>query len=54
MMEPGAAGERSPTSIMFRFFPTILEEYRDIRTAMQMRGLSGLRNPIALLEYRFV
>ena len=43
-----------PTSIMFRFFPTILEEYRDIRTAMQMRGVSGLRNPIAMLEYRFV
>ena len=43
-----------PTSIMFRFFPTILEEYRDIRTAMQMRGISGLRNPIAMLEYRFV
>lgn len=43
-----------PTSIMFRFFPTILEEYRDIRTAMHMRGISGLRNPIAMLEYRFV
>lgn len=43
-----------PTSIIFRFFPTIGEEYRDIRTAMRMRGISGLRNPIAMLEYRFV
>ncbi|WP_255550023.1 energy-coupling factor transporter transmembrane component T [Corynebacterium sp. TAE3-ERU2] len=43
-----------PTSIIFRFFPTIAEEYRDIRTAMRMRGISGLRNPVAMLEYRFV
>ena len=43
-----------PTSFIFRFFPTIAEEYRDIRTAMRMRGISGLRNPIAMLECRFV
>lgn len=43
-----------PTSIIFRFFPTIAEEYRDIRTAMRMRGISGLRNPVTMLEYRFV
>lgn len=43
-----------PASIIFRFFPTIAEEYRDIRTAMRMRGISGVRNPVAMLEYRFV
>lgn len=43
-----------PTSIIFRFFPTINEEYRDIRTAMKMRGISGFRNPVKMLEYRFV
>jgi energy-coupling factor transport system permease protein len=43
-----------PVAIIFRFFPTIGEEYRDIRTAMRMRGISGLRNPVAMLEYRFV
>ena len=40
--------------IYLPIFPTIAEEYRDIRTAMRMRGISGLRNPIAMLEYRFV
>lgn len=43
-----------PVSIVFRFFPTIGEEYRNIRMAMRMRGISGLRNPVAMLEYRFV
>jgi energy-coupling factor transport system permease protein len=43
-----------PAAIVFRFFPTIGEEYRDIKTAMRMRGVSGLRNPVAMLEYRFV
>ena len=43
-----------PAAIIFRFFPTIGEEYRDIKTAMRMRGISGLRNPVAMLEYRFV
>ncbi|MGO1480593.1 MAG: energy-coupling factor transporter transmembrane component T [Brachybacterium sp.] len=43
-----------PASVIFRFFPTVAEEYRDITTAMRMRGISGLRNPVAMLEYRFV
>lgn len=46
-----------PLSVMFRFFPTIVEEYRSIRDAMRMRGI-GLRslgqNPVVLLEYRMV
>lgn len=43
-----------PAAVAFRFLPTIAEEYHEIRTAMRMRGISGLRNPIAMLEYRFV
>ena len=43
-----------PTAIIFRFFPTVREEYRDIKTAMRMRGVGGLRQPIRMLEYRLV
>ncbi len=45
-----------PLSVMFRFFPTIAEEYRSIRDAMRMRGIGGGlgRNPAAALEYRMV
>jgi energy-coupling factor transport system permease protein len=38
-----------PLSVMFRFFPTIAEEYRGIRDAMRMRGLSPFS-----IEYRLV
>lgn len=43
-----------PTAIIFRFFPTVREEYRDIKTAMRMRGVGGVRQPIRMLEYRLV
>ncbi|WP_167147371.1 energy-coupling factor transporter transmembrane component T [Actinomyces sp. ZJ308] len=43
-----------PTAIIFRFFPTVGEEYRDIKTAMRMRGVGGIRQPIRMLEYRLV
>ena len=46
-----------PLAVVFRFFPTIVEEYGSIGDAMRMRGI-GLggrtRNPITLLEYRLV
>lgn len=43
-----------PISVMFRFFPTIKEEYFFIKDAMRMREIQTLRNPIAMLEYRIV
>ena len=44
-----------PFAVMFRFFPTIREEWEDIRNAMRMRGI-GLagRNPLDVLEYHMV
>lgn len=46
-----------PLSVMFRFFPTVLEEASAISDSMRMRGLSGtaiLKKPIMALEYRLV
>lgn len=43
-----------PLSVVFRLFPTIREEYASIGDAMKMRGISTLRNPIKMLEYRVV
>lgn len=47
-----------PCSVMFRFFPTVLEESRAIHDAMRIRGIGGIRrlvtNPLAMLEYRLV
>ncbi len=46
-----------PFSVMFRFFPTIREESGAIGDAMRMRGIGpggGVKNPVALLEYRLV
>lgn len=44
-----------PLSVIFRFFPTIGEEYRAIQDAMKMRGISaGGRNPLLMIEYRLV
>jgi energy-coupling factor transport system permease protein len=44
-----------PLSVMFRFFPTVREEYSAIGDAMRMRGvvLAGGK-PLKMLEYRFV
>lgn len=43
-----------PVSSMFRFFPTIKEEYAAIRDAMYLRKIGSWRNPIEMLEYRMV
>ncbi len=44
-----------PLSVIFRFFPTISEEYRAIQDAMKMRGIRmGDRNPFLMVEYRLV
>ncbi|MBR2284123.1 MAG: energy-coupling factor transporter transmembrane protein EcfT [Ruminococcus sp.] len=44
-----------PMSVMFRFFPTVLEEFSDINTAMKMRDIRiGGRNAEKIIEYRLV
>lgn len=43
-----------PFAVMFRFFPTIKEEYLSIRDAMRMRGIQFNRNILSMLEYRLV
>lgn len=43
-----------PVSVMFRFFPTIQEEYGAIRDAMRLREVGSWRNPMEMLEYRMV
>lgn len=43
-----------PMSVLFRFFPTIVEEYGHVRDAMRMREIGNLRQPMAMLEYRMV
>lgn len=40
------------TAVVIRFFPTVMEDYRQIRSAMALRGISvGLRHPARSLEY---
>lgn len=44
-----------PMSVMFRFFPTVMEEWSAIGDAMRMRGIRmGGGKAGAILEYRFV
>lgn len=44
-----------PMSVMFRFFPTVAEEWNAIGDAMRMRGIGfGGRRTGAVLEYRIV
>lgn len=44
-----------PMSVIFRFFPTISEEYSAINDAMRMRGIRfGGKNPFLMIEYRIV
>ena len=43
-----------PVSVVFRFFPTVKEEYAAIRDAMKMRGITTFRSPMKMLEYRVV
>lgn len=44
-----------PMSVIFRFIPTIAEEYRAISDAMRMRGIRiGGSSPLLMIEYRLV
>lgn len=44
-----------PLSVMFRFFPTVLDEFRFINAAMKMRGIRfGHVGFARLIEYRMV
>jgi energy-coupling factor transport system permease protein len=44
-----------PLAVIFRFFPTVGEEYAAISDAMRMRGITlAGGNPLAMLEYRLV
>lgn len=44
-----------PLSVIFRFFPTISEEYQAIRDAMKMRGIRlGSGTPLLMIEYQVV
>lgn len=44
-----------PLSVMFRFFPTVLDEFKSINTAMKMRGIRFGGVGIAkMIEYRIV
>lgn len=44
-----------PLSVMFRFFPTVMEEYGSISDAMRMRGIRfGGKRSSRMIEYRFV
>ncbi len=44
-----------PLAVIFRFFPTISEEYNAISDAMRMRQIRlGKCGPLALLEYRII
>lgn len=43
-----------PFAVVFRFLPTVAEEYRSIRDAMRLRGINWKCGPVAMLEYRLV
>ena len=44
-----------PLSVIFRFFPTVGEEYGAIRDAMKMRGIRfGGEKPFLMVEYRLI
>lgn len=48
-----------PTSVIFRFVPTMREEYASIQDAMRMREIQFCskrfwKNPISIVEYRIV
>ena len=42
-----------PSVTVIRFFPTIAEDYRQIRNAMALRGIT-YRNPMEALEYMLI
>jgi energy-coupling factor transport system permease protein len=44
-----------PMSVMFRYFPTLKEEYLSIRDAMKMREIGqSIKNPFTYIEYILV
>lgn len=44
-----------PFSVMFRYFPTLGEEYRSIHDAMKMREIGqSIKNPFTYIEYVLV
>lgn len=44
-----------PLSVMFRFFPTVVDEFHSINTAMKMRGIQlGSVGIAKMIEYRLV
>ena len=43
-----------PFTVIFRFFPTVVDEYHSIQDAMKMRGIGIRKGPAAILEYRLV
>ena len=42
-----------PIAVMFRFFPSFMEESRNIKLAMRIRGIT-FKNPIKYIEYVIV
>ncbi len=44
----------APVSVVFRLFPTIIDEYRAVSEAMKLRDIGSFRNPVKMLEYRMV
>ncbi len=43
-----------PLSVMFRFFPTVIQEASAIQRVMKMRGIRVGASPMRVLEYRLV
>lgn len=43
-----------PISVIFRFFPTIAEEYRSINYAMKMRGIKFSNHFFKMIEYSII
>lgn len=43
-----------PVSVMFRFFPTVSDEYGSIQDAMRLRGIGIRKGPALMAEYRLV
>lgn len=43
-----------PFAVIFRFFPTLVDEHHSIQDAMKMRRLGIQKGPVAILEYRLV
>lgn len=45
-----------PVSVVFRFIPTMKEEFQSINDAMRMREIhfGSIKNPLMLVEYRLV